>query len=245
MKAEDIAQLSSLSLFADVQGETLVKLTRGALLQRYPAGTQIIEQGEKPDFLHILLEGTVEMIGTGGPDARETIVEILQPVDCFILAAVLTDTPHLMSARVIEPARLLLLPAETLRNEIAADHKLALTMLGSLARQFRMMVRQIKGLKLRTTTQRLGCYLLALQEESTDHSVELPIDKRRLAARLGMTPESLSRAFGALREYGVRASGKRIEIEDPEILRQNCATDALIDHNEMDLAIPAPNREAG
>lgn len=242
MKPDDIDQLVRLSLFADVPRDTLVSLTRGALLQRYPGGTQIIRQGEKPDFLHVLLEGSVEMIGADR-EGRETIVEILRPVDCFILAAVLTDTAQLMSARVVEPARLLLIPAEALRHEIQGDHRLALTMLGSLARQFRMMVREIKGLKLRNATQRLGCYLLALHEETGETSFALPVDKRRLAARLGMTPESLSRAFANLRNYGITASGRKISIKNPDILRRHCATDALIDHNEIDLAVPARKRD--
>lgn len=237
MRQEDIERLSSIGFFADLSAETMAILTSGALLQRYPAGTQIIEQGERPDFLNVLLDGSVEMVGIGA-DGRESIIEILRPVDCFILAAVLTDTPHLMTARVVEPARLLLLPAEPLREAIRRDNDLALQLLGTLAAQFRMSIRQIKNLKLRNATQRLGCYILALSDETGRRRFELSLDKRRLAARLGMTPESLSRSFAALRAFGVWVDGKHIEIDDPERLRADFLTDDLIDRVEAELRVP-------
>jgi CRP/FNR family transcriptional activator FtrB len=232
MQPEDFEKLRHLALFSNLTLETLRAITEAALLQRFPSQTVLFRQGEDPDFLHVLLEGSIQLIGTS-LDLRETVVEILKPVDAFMPAAVLTMTPYLVSAKVVHPARILLLPGPALREKIALDATLAVAMVGSLSRQYRGLLRQVKDLKLRTSTQRLGCHLLALAAANGNGGViELPHDKRLIAARLGMTPESLSRAFSALRKLGVEVHGHRVRLTDIESLREQCVPDQLIDEFE-------------
>ena len=52
--------------------------------------------------------------------------------------------------------------------------------------------------------------------------MRLPYDKRLLAGRLGMKPESLSRALGKLREIGVNDREGTITISDISELRAFC-----------------------
>lgn len=237
MQPEDFERLRDVTLFSRLSEGTLEALTKGAYLQRFPSQTVLFRQGEMPDFLYVLLEGSVQFTGTA-PDERETVVEILKPVDAFMPAAVLTNTPYLVAAKVVHPARIVMVPTAAVQRAIAHDANLSLAMLASLSRQYRALLRQVKDLKLRTSTQRLGCYLLALAEENgSDGAVELPHDKRLIAARLGMTPESLSRAFSALRAMGVEVRGHRIRLTDVSKLRQNCRPDRLIDSPEPELEV--------
>ncbi len=237
MQPEDYEKLRDVTLFSELSEETLGALTKGTFLQRFPSQTVLFSQGDLPDFLYVLLEGSVQFTGTA-PDERETVVEILKPIDAFMPAAVLTNTPYLVSAKVVHPARILMVPAAAVHRTIAHDANLSLAMLASLARQYRVLLRQVKDLKLRTSTQRLGCYLLALAEEiGSDGLVELPHDKRLIAARLGMTPESLSRAFSSLRTMGVEVRGHRIRLTDMSKLRQYCRPDRLIDSSEPELKV--------
>lgn len=225
MREEEKQLVRRLSFFEHVPDEAVDELLKGALVQQFPSETILFHQGERPDFLHVLLEGQVGLLGVG-TDGKETVVEFMNPVESFILAAVLTDAPYLMSAKVIDRARVLLLPAAPLREQVNTNARLAADMLASLAKHYRMLVRQVKDLKLRSSTQRLGCYLLALAEQSeSGSSVTLPVDKRLLAARLGMTPENLSRAFSNLRPVGVRTSGQTVTIGDIEALRDLCRPD--------------------
>jgi CRP/FNR family transcriptional regulator, transcriptional activator FtrB len=239
MEPKDLERLGQVSLFADLSADALRELTEGALLQRFRSETLLFRQGELPDFLHVLLEGSVQLAGASG-DGRKTVVEILKPVDAFMPAAALTNKPYLVSAKVVDPARIVMLPAPALRDQITRDSGLSLAIIASLARQYRNMLRQVKDLKLRTSTQRLGCYLLDLDEEAGGNgTVELPHDKRLIAARLGMTPESLSRAFSALRKLGVEVNGHRVRLNDLPGLRQYCMPDRLIDGADPDLKVGA------
>ncbi len=49
--------------------------------------------------------------------------------------------------------------------------------------------------------------------------MRLPFDKRLLAARLGCRQENLSRAFAALRGFGVETHGARVILHDIARLR--------------------------
>ncbi len=101
----------------------------------------------------------------------------------------------------------------------------------SLSRDYRDLVRQIRDLKLRTTAQRLGCYLLALVPDPGAHAADLrlPFEKGLLAARLGCRQENLSRAFAALREFGVETRGARVSLRDIPRLTAYAMPDYLTD----------------
>ena len=68
----------------------------------------------------------------------------------FILAAVLTELPHLVTATTVTRARLLTIRAPALRALARTEPAIALALLGTVARDFRAMVRQVRDLKLRT-----------------------------------------------------------------------------------------------
>lgn len=239
MHPEDFKKLRQVSLFEDISADTLQRLVEDAFLQRFPSQTILFRQGELPDFLHVLLEGSLQLTATSY-DQHETVVEILEPVETFVPAAVLTNTVYLVSAKIVRAARILMLPASALRESLARDPNLALAIIGSLSRQYRAMLKQVKNLKLRTSTQRLAGYLLELAAENgSESTVELPHDKRLIAARLGMTPESLSRAFSTLRKLGVEVHGHRVQMLDASKLRRYCPPDQLIDRRELDIKVVA------
>jgi CRP/FNR family transcriptional activator FtrB len=229
MQPGAFAQISSSPFLNNLPEDTLKDLTRAALLHRFPHGTELFQQGDLAEFLYILLDGSVELIGASAAN-RKTVVDILEPVEAFMPAEVTTNTPYLVSARVLGPSQILMIPAEALRARLAHDGALARAILGMLSRQHRRMIRHVKDLKLRNAAQRLGCFLLALADKAGGVGlVELPYDKRIVAAQLGMTPESLSRAFSLLRKFGLESRGQRIKLSDPRALRQFCLPDPVVD----------------
>jgi CRP/FNR family transcriptional regulator, transcriptional activator FtrB len=173
------------------------------------------EQGAMPECLHVLLDGQVALSSTAA-DGTTALVEVLHPIDHFVMASVLTGLPYLMTARTVTRCRLLAIDAAGLMDLGAPEAPLANTLLRSVSREFRTMVRQVRDLKLRTAAQRLGCYLLARVKdgEAVKADFRLPFDKGLLAARLGCRQENLSRAFATLRAYGVETHGARVILHD-------------------------------
>jgi CRP/FNR family transcriptional activator FtrB len=221
-----LALLGDVPAFAGLPDGVLKRLAVHAREAVVPAGARVYEHGRRPDYLHVLLEGQVGLFGIGA-DGESTVVEVLHAVDQFTLAAVLTDAPYLMAARALTPARLFLIEAARLRNIVQSEPQLAVVMITSLSRHYRMLVQQVKDLKLHSTAQRLGCFLLGLAREQRDvRKLKLPYDKQLLAARLGTTPENLSRAFATLRTHGVSTSGAMVSLDDVAGLTEFSQPDA-------------------
>ncbi len=220
--------IRALPLFCDMSEANFKQLVSAAFLQRFPQHVGLISEGDLPDFLHIVVDGSVELFGTH--DGHETTIDIIRPVTTFILAAVIRDAVYLKSARTLTPAQVLMIPAQTVRDVFGRDAAFARAIVNELAERYRGVVRSLKNEKLRNSAERLANWILhadALQ--GNQRSIELKFDKRTLASRLGMTPENLSRNLALLTKYGVRSSGRDIAIEDPSALAQFAKPNALID----------------
>jgi len=228
VRDEEIAAIRELALFASMDEKNFDELVQGSYLQIFPPGLQLISEGDPADFLHIVIEGCVELVATA--NKRETTLFMIEPVKTFILAAVLKDDVYLMSARTAIRSRILLVPADAVRQVMAKDGEFALGMLHELANYYRVSVRTLKNQKLRTGVERLANYLITLDTlQGASGVCKLPHDKRTLASYLGMTPENLSRAFGTLAQYGVEVSGRKISLSNLEDLTVLAKPEKLID----------------
>lgn len=229
MRSADVPLVRELDLFAEMAESAFDALMQAAYLQRFPPQVELIREGDPADFLHIVVEGAVELFASNGAK-RETSIEIVEPVSTFILAAVLRDAAYLMSARTVENCQILMVPAESVRAVFAQDHVFARAVVRELAGRYRAVVKSLKNQKLRSSAERLANHLLQLHDaEGSGGAVRLAIEKKTLAALLGMTPENLSRAFAALRSHGVEVNGRDITICDAARLRALARPNPLID----------------
>ena len=228
MRRTDYELIRALPLFQDVSEAHFAELVSAAFLQRFPLGVMLIGEGELPDFLHIVVDGTVELFGSHA--GRVTTLEIIEPVATFILAAVIRDEPYLKSARILTPAQILMIPAPIVRNVFGKDAAFARAVVNELAERYRGIVRALKDEKLRTGVQRLANWILHTNaQQGGQQQIDLKFDKRVLASRLGMTPENLSRNLALLAKHGVRSAGGGIVIENRTALENFAKPSTLID----------------
>lgn len=227
MRADDHKLLEATEFYAALGKETMDRLTRSAFVQVVPRDAILFLQGDMPEFVHLVLSGR---IGLGAEDAggRSTVVEIFREGQLFILAAAILRKPYLMTARALSEARVLMIPAEPFRAQLDSDPRLARALVDVMAMHWRLLVRQIKDLKLHSASERLATYLVTqVDRREGAATVQLGEELRTIALRLGMTPESLSRAFTALRAHGVQSRGRQVSIADVAVLRSSCGYDDL------------------
>jgi CRP/FNR family transcriptional activator FtrB len=228
LRIADIEHVRSLPLFRDMATERFEKLTSDALLQRFPAHVELIQEGDRPDFLHVVVEGLVELYS--GRDGEELGFSLLRPYSTFILAAVVKDGVYLNSARTLSPSRILMISAQSVRAAIDADSGFARAIVSELATAYRRVLKELKNRQFRPTAERLANWLLReMEPEGAGGRLRLPFDKRKLAAHLGTTPENLSRTFATLATHGVDAHGREIVIVDVAALKALARPDPLID----------------
>jgi CRP/FNR family transcriptional activator FtrB len=224
--------LRKLDLFAQMEDEHFDRLIRASYVQNFPSQIELINEGDPSDFLHVILSGSVELFSSW--NGRETSMATVRPVSTFILAATIRDAPYLMSARTIEKSRIALIPSQDVRSTFDKDAHFARAIVTELAQCYRSVVKAHKDLKLRTSLERLANYLLRHDALSGGSGrFDLPFEKRRLAALLGMTPENLSRAFKSLQAYGVTVDGNSIEIVDRHDLERFARPSSLIDDHTV------------
>lgn len=222
MRASDLDLLRESPVFRDLPPDALERLVEGGIVQTLPRAAVLFHEGEQPEFCHVILSGRVGLYAVDS-DQRDVVVEFFGAGDLFIAPAVILEMPYLMSARTTEESRILMVPAQSFRRALDQEPVLALACARQLARHWRLLIEQIKELKLKSAAQRLGSYLLtAIAEEHGSVSLRLGEERKVLAGRLGMTPESLSRSLAQLRAVGVTASGRQINIANIERLRTYC-----------------------
>lgn len=233
MRPEELPEIRDLPLFRTMAEAEFRALMEKSYAQFFPAGLELLRQGDPADFLHVVMEGSVELFAHWG--GRDSTMGVVRPVGTFILAACIRDAPYLMSARTVERARIVLVPSADLRAVFRRDTDFAEAVIHELAGCYRAVVRHAKDLKLRTSRERIAAYLLQQSRMAANASgFMLPVEKRLLASYLGMTPENLSRSLKSLEPDGVKVDGMRVIITDRARLSALARPDGLIDGPDAD-----------
>lgn len=231
MRATDIQTVRDLPLFAGMSDDAFDSLLKAAFLQRFPAQAELIQEGDQADFLHVVVDGLVEMFTHH--DGRECTIGFLKPVSTFILAAVIVDKVYLQSARTLDASRILMIPAPAIRQVFDRDVSFASAVVREMAERYRGVVRQLKDQKVRTGGERLAAWVLRNGVDQAGTLIaHIPCEKSKLASYLGMTPETLSRSFLALERQGVKVAGRVISCTTPAALAELAMLDTLIDEGQ-------------
>ena len=228
MRAEDVEEMRGLPLFAGVEPAHVDAVLQVSFLQRFPASVELLREGDRADFLHVVVEGQVEVFSTYRE--RETTAAVYGPGQSFIVAAVVLDRVYLKSARTLSAARVLLIPAAAVHRVFAADAAFARSLAQELAVAYRDVVKELKNQKLRSSIEPFANWLLSQDAAAGGKGhFPRPFEKKVLASRLGMAPEVLSRSFASLTAYNVVVRGPNVEIRDIDALRNLAKPTPTID----------------
>jgi len=211
------------SPFFQTAGATAMSgLLRPSFTQLLPRRTVLFEQGEEPEFLHLLLEGSVGLETTGERGGR-TVVEIFRAGEVFLAPAVMLRLPYLPSAVALTEIRVLMIPAQHFRESCQCSLDLSRATNELLCRHWRLMVDQVVDLKLNSVETRVSRFLARrVPEEAGAGCAYLPEPRAAIAARLGMTPETLSRTIAVLENKGkLRRGAKGPNVADRSALAEH------------------------
>ncbi|AQZ50652.1 Crp/Fnr family transcriptional regulator [Martelella mediterranea] len=178
-------------------------------------------EGDPARYFYSVVTGYVRLFRQNN-EGREGDIRICGPGDTFGDDLVFSGDTCRYSAQAAENATLVCYDLAKVR-QIAAndDGSMARVLAMSLATQLQQAIDCVADDRLNTALQRVAHYLLSqCPGDTAPASFRLACRKSLLAGKLGLAPEALSRAFGALKTLGVNVHGRTIEITDIEALKR-------------------------
>jgi CRP/FNR family transcriptional activator FtrB len=205
------------------------RLAQVSVVKAVPRETVLFEQGDAPQFLHIVLNGQV-CLKAEDRRRRQTVLDVLNAGDILDVPMFFLSIPYMYSAVAMTPSRIMLVPCLACHRLLQEEPTWANTLMESLCRYQCEFIRQTIELKLDNVEERAANYILSRADAHGSAATVVLSEGHGIAAqRLGMSPESFSRALRRLRRLGVEARGRQISISDTQRLRDYCGA-ASADH---------------
>ncbi len=213
-------------LFSDVSAGILDALLAESRVGEHRRGKILFLRGDPADRFFLLFSGWVKIF-LDTPSGDQTVIEIMRSGESIAEAAIFMEMAYPASAEIADDARVLEIPAQPFLALLRSESGLALTMLAALSKRLHYLIQHIEKVQTFSTPHRLAEFLIGLANGADNGPavIRLPYDKSLVAARLGMKPESLSRALAKLRDLGVTTQGGEVHIAEIERLRDFCDSD--------------------
>jgi CRP-like cAMP-binding protein len=209
--------LRALPLFQSVGEGELALFTHAARRVEHPKGKVLFIHGEEAFHFYVVVKGWVKLFRET-LDGAQAVIDVLTQGHIVGETAVFEGGQYGFSAECVEPVELIMLPTTLLKSAIEGNQRIALNMLGSMSAHRKHQNREIEHLNLQNAPQRIGCFLLRLCPDNpptNSITLTLPYDKTLIAARLGMKPETFSRALAKLKaETAIEIQGPNVIIHD-------------------------------
>ena len=185
--------------------EALARQSRALHVQR---GTAVARRSEPAPGLMVVVYGLVSLSLKGGE--HEKVLRLVGAGDTFGEAVLFLDKPMPLDATALADTLVVIVPAAPLLALIQSDSSFALGMLASLSQRLHELVTDFEATTQHGALERLAAYLESLAVPGIEPATaSLPATKTIIAARLGITKETLSRLLRQLAEQGVIRLARR------------------------------------
>lgn len=225
LSADEVEIAKRSILLASIPEDAADEILSRAIRRDFERGSSIFLQGEHASHVFIVISGWAKLYRIS-PNGAEAVVGVFTKGRSFGEAVAFRDDVYPVAAEAVTDCRLLQVQASLFLNMMTARPELCTAMLAATFKHLHALVEQIEQLKAQTGSQRVAEFLLELcPENGSACTVTLPYEKVLIAGRLGMKPESLSRAFKRLKDVGVEISKNHASISDIGELRAYVAQD--------------------
>lgn len=210
----DLALIRAAPMFSALSLSALDAVLSQSEIRSYARHATLFDQDDEAGEFYLVLDGWAKLFRMT-PGGDEAVVGVFTRGESFAEAPCLSGGRYPVSGQSVTEARLLAVSARRILEQLRTHPEIGLAMLASTSLHLRMLVDQIEELKARTGPQRLAEFLVGLAPVADGScAIALPYEKLLIAGRLGMKPESLSRAFQRLRSVGVRIHQNTVAIGD-------------------------------
>ena len=225
LTSSDLQIVTDVAVFRGLKRETVEHIVGPANALVLRSHESLYMQGDPATAFFIIIDGWLKLcrITASGDEA---VINVVKKGDSFGEAVAFSGTGYPHTAEAVTDCRVARIPADHVAQCIRENPDIALAMIASISMHLHNLVQQLEQLKAHSGVQRVAEFLVSmapLDSESCD--IALPYDKVLIAARLGLKPESLSRAFAKLRCLGVNVNSSHVRVGNIAKLRKFASDD--------------------
>lgn len=220
MESAKIHILSEIDIFSTMDKESFSFLLSNTSVLLKAKGTVLCMSGESAQNIYVVLSGWVKIYRETS-EGVEAVLDVITTGSYFGEDTIFDGGVYDTNAEIVAEAEIAVIPSALIKEQVEKNQAFAKALLGHMSRKQKEKEHEIEHLSVQNAPQRIGCFLLRLVGSKVlkDVSFNLPYDKTLIAARLGMQPETFSRALAKLRnETGVEITGMNIKIDTLERL---------------------------
>lgn len=217
-------------LFQGLSETALQSILQNSTLQNYESGRTLVQQGDEPDYVYLIIEGRVRTL-RANVDGDEATIRMLEPGDICMEAVTFMGGTSPIAVQTVEDCRLMLIPASFVKKFVLQDHQFSANLLEIVTHHYKNAMHQIDAIAIKTPVQRVGYYFLQkhIEQGSNNLEFELPFKKLTIANHLGMTPETFSRALAQIKKSAIEVDGEKIRMREAFALCHFCDLDTAQD----------------
>ena len=211
------------SFFCSVSPRTAEAMEEIRRTSSYPAGAILFMEGEAARGVYIVCQGRVKLLTTNS-DGKTLIFKIAKPGEILGLNAVLSGTPHEITAETLQPAQLAYISREDFLKFIKEHADACLQVAQHLGRDCHSAYEVIRSIGLSNSVEeKLARFLVDWsaggQVTNTGLRVKLALTHEEIAQLIGCSRESVSRSFSEFkRRRLLEVNGSTLLVQDKAAL---------------------------
>lgn len=215
MAEEIVEQLSQLPELNMLSQSIIQDLTEGSSIAAFRSGQIIALEGARAENIGIIVQGIIKVYRTLSK-GDEIVIRMMSSGDViFTEIGGEGERTFQETYKTIRDTRLVWIEKSHFVNCMKSHPELSVALFSISQHQNQKLTNEITLVKWQYLPQRVAKYLLDLSVQKAGRVIlSLPYEKSVLASRLGVSPESLSRAFAKLSPVGIEVDNMQVSIKD-------------------------------
>lgn len=207
--------IKNVPLFNGINNDELLKLLHciHSTVRNYKKSSVVFHEGEKADFIGILLTGSV-IISRNDYYGNRSIISTISSPHIFAEAFACSGTeaiPVCVTAQ--EDSIILFISCKKLLNscndKCGCHNRLIQNLIRILSNKNIILNQKLEVMSKRTTKEKIMAYLLNEAKKAGSNSFSIPYDRQALADYLGVERSAMSAEIGKLKRAGIIEVNKR------------------------------------
>lgn len=208
--------LSKLEIFEGVSTKDLTDFFRSIQIKQYRKGEMVTFTESEHAKLYIVFDGLFKLVKFD-ENGEEVVLNIMDVGD--VVTPMYFSPYYDVCAEFVKNTTVISFSRDIVDNFIARNHQFSTNINRYLAASVQSIMIKIEVMQLKNAKEKVGWYLV---HAKINESFELPYPKTLIAAYLGITPESFSRALSELKKEGIVLENKSIKLQSGDELCKYC-----------------------